>query len=115
MFGACPLKESRRQPNEPRLPRTRGRVPKLLALLALLASGAGRADCNCICVDGLNRPLCSQVSDVLPLCPPRVCPLAPAAGALQPPQLPPFDARSCSMEYLYNNYAARYEWRQLCR
>ncbi len=87
----------------------------LLAVLASLASFAAVADCTCICVDGLNRPLCSQVTDIEPVCPPKVCPDAPAAKPLEPYRLPPFDARSCSMEYFYNKYAERYEWRQICR
>jgi hypothetical protein len=86
------------------------------AILYLAASTAGRAACTCICVDGLNRPLCSEVADVEPVCPPRTCPDAPRAGRpLDSLTLPPSGTRSCSMEYVYNRYAQRYEWRQLCR
>ncbi len=87
----------------------------LLGLFASLSSSAVLADCTCVCVDGLNRPLCSEVTDIEPVCPPKVCPDAPAAKPLEPYRLPPFDARNCSMKYLYNKYAERYEWRQVCQ
>lgn len=87
----------------------------LLAVIAALSTATGRADCSCICIDGLNRPLCSQVTDIEPVCPPKVCADAPATKPLEPYRLPPFDEQSCSMKYLYNKYAGRYEWRQVCR
>jgi hypothetical protein len=89
-------------------------------LLAAAVSMAGavpaRAACTCICIDGLNRPLCSEVTDVEPICPPKPCPDAPqTVRPLDPPRLPPAGKRSCAMEYVYNRYAGRYEWRQICR
>lgn len=95
-------------------PHATARAALLLAVLGTLPSFDGRAACTCICVDGLNRPLCSQVTDIEPVCPPRVCSEAPAAKPLEPYDLPPFDAPACSMKYLYNKYAGRYEWRQVC-
>ena len=85
------------------------------AILSGAASAPGRAACACVCVDGLNRPLCSEVTDIEPQCPPRVCPDAPrSTPPLDPGQLPPTGTRNCTMEYLYNRYAQRYEWRQVC-
>lgn len=93
------------------------RAAALLAgALSILASAPGRAACTCICVDGQNRPLCSEVTDIEPICPPRLCPSAPrSTRPLDPQLLPPDGTRSCSMEYVYNPYAQRYEWRQLCQ
>jgi hypothetical protein len=91
-----------------------------LALLLLVSfaagSGAVRADCACVCVDGMNRPLCSDSRDVVPVCPPRVCADEPrTTRPLDAPALPPTGTEACSMQYLYNKYTRRYEWRQLCR
>ncbi|HKJ54263.1 MAG TPA: hypothetical protein VKB27_22405 [Gammaproteobacteria bacterium] len=88
----------------------------LAAAVSMLYTAPARAACACICVDGQNRPLCSEVTDIEPLCPPKLCPTAPPTSRpLDPPRLPPIDTRSCAMEYVYNRYAGRYEWRQLCR
>jgi hypothetical protein len=107
--------------NPGRFPRRRKRAAGTIAALAAAivfaaASAPARAACACICVDGLNRPLCSEVTDVEPVCPPRVCPDAPRSTPQPAPQqLPPTGTQSCTMEYVYNRYAQRYEWRQLCR
>ena len=88
-----------------------------LLLLAFAAGGEDlRADCACVCVDGLNRPLCSDSRDPLPVCPPRVCPDTPRTSRpLDAPGLPPPGTEACSMQYVYNKYTRRYEWRRLCR
>jgi hypothetical protein len=107
--------------NSRRLRRFRtSRSDTIAALVGAIIFGAGsvpvRAACTCICVDGLNRPLCSEVTDVEPVCPPRLCPDAPrATPPLDLQRLPPTGTRSCAMEYVYNPYARRYEWRQLCQ
>lgn len=88
----------------------------LSAVLSILASNPGRAACACICVDGQNRPLCSEVTDIEPICPPKLCPDLPGSTRpLDTQRLPPSGTRDCSMEYVYNAYAQRYEWRQLCQ
>lgn len=88
----------------------------LAAAAAMLGAAPAQAACACICVDGRNQPLCSEVTDVEPVCPPKPCPDAPqTVRPLEPPKLPPTGTRSCTMEYVYNRYAGRYEWRQLCR
>ena len=90
------------------------------AFLLLFSVGAGnqelRADCACVCVDGLNRPLCSDSREAPPVCPPRVCPDMPRTSRpLDAPALPPQGVEACSMQYVYNKYTRRYEWRRLCR
>jgi hypothetical protein len=88
------------------------------SLLILLGSSAAglRADCTCVCVDGLNRPLCSDSRDSVPVCPPRMCPDDSLTTRPRDElRLPPTGTQSCSMQYVYNRYSRRYEWRQLCR
>ena len=88
----------------------------MLAVLAAGNPGAVKADCACVCVDGLNRPLCSDSRDAIPVCPPRVCPRYPqTTRPLESLRLPPVGTESCSRQYVYNKYSRRYEWRQLCR
>jgi len=89
-------------------------IETMLIVFVSLSSSMAVADCSCICVDGLNRPLCSEVTDVEPVCPPKLCPETPPGKPLEPYRLPPSDARTCSMKYLYNKYSERYEWRQVC-
>lgn len=93
-----------------------GMALTMMLLAAGLGGGTARADCTCVCVDGLNRPLCSDSRDAVPVCPPRVCPDTPrSTRPLDTPGLPPTGTESCSMQYVYNKYARRYEWRRLCR
>ena len=88
----------------------------VLVALSLLAAGPLHADCACVCIDGRNRPLCSSVTEIEPLCPPRFCPDQPRrVRPLDSPALPPAGARTCEMQYVYNRHTLRYEWRRLCR
>ena len=88
----------------------------LFGALSLASSDSSRAACTCVCVDGLNRPLCASITDRRPVCPPKVCPREPPlARPIEQPKLPPADADSCSRKYIYNRYSQRYEWWQLCR
>ena len=91
-------------------------VVLLLAGVSIVNSDNARADCVCVCVDGLNRPLCASAADPRPTCPPRFCPREPSTTRpLDQPTLPPTKARTCSREYIYNRFSGRYEWWQLCR
>ncbi|HUV21525.1 MAG TPA: hypothetical protein VMZ32_07055, partial [Gammaproteobacteria bacterium] len=88
----------------------------LVAAVSVTHSDNSRAGCTCICVDGLNRPLCASLEERKPLCPPRVCPREPSqTRPLDQPGIPPTGATPCSREYIYNRYAQRYEWWQVCQ
>ena len=94
------------------------RLSRLLMAVCVgfLIATTAEAACNCVCVNGLNRPLCSSISDIKPVCPPRVCPQAPQSiSPIDTPQLrPPTGTQSCASDYIYNRYTQRYEWRQVC-
>ena len=60
-----------------RAPPARSAIVLLVAMAALAPVLPARAACTCICVGGQNRPLCSEVTDIEPLCPPKVCLRAP--------------------------------------
>ena len=89
----------------------------VLALtITLLVNEPARGACTCICVDGLNRPLCSSLTEPRPVCPPRVCPREPSVSApLEQSGMPPVGTQSCEQEYVYNRYTQRYEWRRICQ
>lgn len=87
----------------------------LLGGLLLTGADEARAGCTCVCVDGLNRPLCSSVTERKPLCPPRVCPREPAVTRpLEQSRPAPRTRQTCSREKIYNRYSKRYEWWHLC-
>lgn len=88
-----------------------------LALFGLLVLGSTelRAGCTCVCVDGVNRPLCASITDRKPLCPPRVCPREPyTTRPLDQPGLETGDPRNCERKLVRNKYSGRYEWWKLC-
>jgi hypothetical protein len=88
----------------------------LVAAVSVTNSGNSHAACTCICVDGLNRPLCANLDDRKPLCPPKLCPREPSqTRPLDQPAIPPTGTKSCSREYIYNRYAQRYQWWQFCQ
>lgn len=88
----------------------------LVTALSVLTVNNSQAECTCICVNGLNRPLCASVTDRKPLCPPKFCPRQPpVTPPLEQSRTPPAGTQICSDKYIYNQYTQRYEWRQFCR
>ncbi len=88
----------------------------LLAGPSLTVFGESRAGCTCVCVDGLNRPLCASASDPRPLCPPRVCPREPGVTRPLDQVVEPRPRnKNCARKYSFNRYSQRYEWLTLCR
>ncbi|CAH2796201.1 MAG: hypothetical protein CPDRYMAC_4486 [uncultured Paraburkholderia sp.] len=58
--------------------------------LLCLQSGFAHAECECRCMSGQNRPICSNAMELPPLCAPSACPLEPPSiQPLAAPQLPP--------------------------
>ena len=91
-------------------------IAAALLLFSLPASTPADAACTCICVNGLNRPLCSSIADRKPVCPPRACPREPSISRpIDRTAEPPAGAKTCNDRYIYNRYSQAYEWRRLCR
>ena len=59
----------------------------LLSLLAALASGPAAAECNCLCVRGEARGVCSQTAETPPICQ-QLCPVSLSPQAIQAPLSP---------------------------
>ncbi len=83
---------------------------------ALLLPGAADAVCNCRCVDGKAKAVCSSSTEIPPLCNNTICPLSP-------PQKTPLDARQpaptvtpgCQTKQVYDPKAGTYAWEQVCQ
>jgi hypothetical protein len=85
-----------------------------LMLILVLASNTS-ADCQCVCMNGEVRAICSSTLDIEPICPPRVCPITPpSVEPIQPPRVPPIGTSKCVQKQIYNEYTGQYEWREVC-
>ena len=84
-------------------------------LLLVMLGGAAQAGCECQCVSGEVRAICSSTLDVRPVCAPRVCPITqPSVQPIATPQVPPVGTKSCSQKQVYNEKTRQYEWREIC-
>ena len=83
------------------------------APLVLLPEPA-RAACECRCIDGEVRALCSSTLDLDPVCAPRICPpVPPSIAPIQAPRIPPIGTTSCRQVQM-EVPRGRYEWREVC-
>lgn len=94
------------------------RWPIIALIMTLGMMGATRswAKCECACVNGAVRPLCTRAIELPPICPSRVCPIVPPAVApIAPLRLPPLGTEHCWMAQVYNPAIGRYKFQQVCR
>ncbi len=94
-------------------------MKKILLLLAFLGGSVlasnSNAACQCVCMNGEVRAVCSSTLDIEPICPPRVCPITPpSVEPIQQPRVPPVGTSNCVQRQIYNEYTHRYEWREVC-
>ena len=79
-----------------------------------IASGAW-AKCTCVCMNGKNQPVCTSALDLLPNCPPKVCPIkSSSTKTIKPPTMSPIVTKKCWMEQVYNPDTQRYELKKVC-
>ena len=89
-------------------------TPLLVAGLFLFFS-AVYAACECVCINGEVRALCTSTLDIEPICPPRICPITPPSiQPIQAPRVPPIGTTTCNQQQVYNEYTRRYEWQEVC-
>jgi len=88
----------------------------LLALFASIGfSSVATANCECRCVDGEVRAICSSSIDLEPICSPRICPITnPSVTPIQRPVVPPIGTETCEQKQVYNEYTHQYEWKEIC-
>lgn len=76
---------------------------------------SANADCQCVCIDGEVRAVCSSTIDIESICPPRNCPIVPpSVEPIQQPTVPPVGTSNCIQQQIYNEYTGQYEWRDVC-
>jgi len=94
-------------------------MKKLLALFSALFVFAlatyADASCQCVCMDGQVRAVCSSTLDIEPICSPRICPMTtPSIEPIQRPRVPPLGTSKCVQKQIYNEDTRRYEWKEVC-
>ena len=95
-----------------------GSMNKQLVVCAVLGmlSAAAHAECECRCMGGQNRPLCTNAMDLPPICAPTICPITPPSiQPLMAPQLPPLGTTNCQMRQVLNPYTRQYQWERICQ
>lgn len=81
-----------------------------------LSPGDALAACQCRCVNGEMRPICSNSIEIPPICPPTICPIVPPSIApITTPRVPPVGTQTCRQVQILNPATGRYEWREVCR
>lgn len=87
----------------------------IFAVLEFSSMQRAYAECVCTCVNGQQKAVCSNALDIQPICPPRICPIVPPSiPPIQAPTIPPIGTTDCEMKQVYNEYARKYEWKQIC-
>jgi len=86
-----------------------------LVFVFLACPAVAFADCQCTCVNGDVRAICSSSIDLEPICPPRVCPIVPpSVQPVNPPRVPPVGTSRCYQRQIWDEQRHRYVWRQVC-
>lgn len=90
---------------------------RLLAAIALMMlSTAASARCECMCINGQVRPVCTAATDLAPVCGPQLCSTPPPSiRPIDAPALPPLGTTGCRSEQVYSQITRRYEWQRVCR
>jgi len=87
----------------------------LIVMFGLALTVQAQASCECRCVDGSMKALCSNAIDIPPICPATACALPPASIApIRPPRIPPIGTSQCSQQQILNPATHRYEWHRIC-
>lgn len=93
-----------------------GFILLLVGLTTILSLGSAQAGCNCACVNGVVKAICSSSLDIEPICPPTICPpVNPSVRPITPPVIPPIGTRDCRNEQVLNSKTGKYEWKLICR
>ena len=76
------------------------------------------AGCQCACIDGESRAVCSGNFDIKPSCTLRNCPLdTPKTldeASMQTPKMPVPRISHCVKRQIYNDQIRAYEWKDIC-
>ena len=89
----------------------------LVAVVTLfsLLPAVSNASCECTCVNGHVRAMCSSTLDVPPVCSPQICPIVPpSVQPIRAPKIRPIGTSECHQAQVLNPNTHQYEWRRVC-
>lgn len=89
-----------------------------MALLpaALAAATPAAAACVCLCQEGRSQPVCDDIADAPPVCPPRACTVEqPLAGPAPEGRIRPLGRASCALTRVYDGASGDFQWIRLCK
>jgi hypothetical protein len=73
------------------------------------------AGCDCTCVNGEVRAICSSALDVETICTPYRCPVVPPSiEPIQQPRVQSIGTSTCDQRQIYNEVTRQPEWREVC-
>ena len=86
-----------------------------IVIVTLLFASKAMATCECVCINGEMRAVCSSTLDIEPICPLTLCPRTPPSiSPIQMPRIPPIGTSKCKQMQVYNELINDYEWREIC-
>jgi len=87
----------------------------LMVACLFLYNVSASASCQCVCMNGEVRAICTNALDIEPICSPRICPITePSISPIQSPRIPPIGTSQCVQRQVYNEIRNKYEWREVC-
>lgn len=93
-------------------------MAKIAFLSALVLASfplLSEASCVCRCVNGQVQAMCTNATEVPPVCGPEVCPVTPPTiEPIAAPQLRPLGTSECHEAQVLNPYSHQYEWKRVC-
>jgi hypothetical protein len=84
-------------------------------ILELFTSALVSAECNCACISGSVKAICSDLKEKEPVCTQRVCPIrTPPVTPPPTTRVPPKGVSKCVPMQIYNEETHKFEWKQIC-
>jgi hypothetical protein len=90
-------------------------LPLVLLILALLSPSEAHTACTCRCVENIERAVCDNTRDQVPVCGNSACPVAPSGPKpAASKRAPPAGTSHCEPMREYSYIFKRYDWTELC-
>ena len=90
----------------------------LVIFFLIIGSKSSFSQCSCQCISGRVQPVCSEVNEMVPICPPKVCMAArlkvPTPKNFAPPRLKIMPS-NCQQRIVKNPNTNQFIWRTVCR
>ncbi len=93
-------------------------IPATLCVVLFIATSAfsqSTEECQCACVNGNVKAICTSTLAIKPICAPRVCDIVPPSiKPIDTPTIPPIGTDKCDLKQVLNEQTHEYEWKRLC-